>query len=374
MEILFWTSALTVAYVYVGYPLVLAAWQRVARRPIHAERPGGNSLPSVSVIVAARNEGRRLPARIDNLFAQDYPAHLVQIIVVSDGSEDDTTGRLAPYGRRVRLIEQPPLGKASALNRGAAAATGEVLVFADARQRFQADALRHLVTPLLDERVGAVSGELVLDAEVSDAEGPASASSAAEGVGLYWRYEKWLRRHESEVGSTLGVTGAIWAVRRRLWQPLPPETLLDDVLAPMRVVLAGHRVVFAPDARAFDAVSADVGAEQRRKVRTLAGNYQLLVLEPRLLLPVVNPVWLPFVSHKLGRLLVPYALVALLISSAALASQHIFYGLALVGQTAFYVLALHGAALESDKATSVPAASRAELRASRKELVNAQVD
>jgi hypothetical protein len=143
----------------------------------------------------------------------------------------------------------------------------------------------------------------------------------------------------------LGATGAIYALRRALWCPLPDGTLLDDVLAPMRAVLEGYRVVFAPAARAYDRSSSDAETERRRKVRTLGGNYQLLWLEPRLLLPFVNPVWVQFVSHKLGRLLVPYALMALLLSNTALASKHIFYGITLTLQVAFYVLAAHGAAI-----------------------------
>ena len=154
-----------------------------------------------------------------------------------------------------------------------------------------------------------------------DCESGSSASTMGGGVGAYWRYEKWLRRHESLVGSTVGSTGAIYALRRELWRPLPAETILDDVLAPMQAVLAGARVIFEGSARAFDRVSPIGKAEFQRKTRTLAGNYQLLRLQPRLLLPFVNPVWLQFVSHKLGRLVVPYALCAVFVSSAVLAGQ-----------------------------------------------------
>ncbi len=139
-----------------------------------------------------------------------------------------------------------------------------------------------------------------------------------DGVGFYWRYEKALRRLESEVGSMLGATGAIYALRRALWQPLPPGTILDDVLAPMRAVLAGSRVCFEPRAQAFDYTPPDASTESRRKIRTLAGNVQILWFEPRLLVPFVNPVWLQYSSHKVGRLLVPYALMTLLASSIIL--------------------------------------------------------
>jgi cellulose synthase/poly-beta-1,6-N-acetylglucosamine synthase-like glycosyltransferase len=178
------------------------------------------------------------------------------------------------------------------------------------------------------------------------------ASAIAEGVGLYWRYEKTLRRLESTVGSTLGATGAIYALRRSLWRPLPEDTLLDDVLAPMRAVLAGQRMIFDRRARAFDRTPEDSSAEARRKIRTLAGNVQILWLEPRLLVPVVNPVWLQYVSHKVGRLLVPYALIMLLAASIALAGQHPFFTLALIAQGMVYLLGGYGAWLERKAANA----------------------
>ncbi len=216
----------------------------------------------------------------------------------------------------------------------------DVLVFADARQLFAADALRALVSPMADSRVGGVSGALVLDVESGDQRG------FGDGVGAYWRFEKWLRSQESCIGSTVGATGAIHAIRRSLWQPLPPDTILDDVLAPMRVVLAGYRVVFEGAARAFDQATSSAPDEFRRKSRTLAGNYQLLRFEPRLLVPWANPIWVQFVSHKMGRLLVPYALVVLLVASGALAAAGWLYALAFACQVVFYGLAGYGAALE----------------------------
>jgi cellulose synthase/poly-beta-1,6-N-acetylglucosamine synthase-like glycosyltransferase len=340
METVFWTSVLIVAYVYLGYPVLLAAWSAAAGRPVRKERPPRAEWPTVSVVVAVHNEAHRLPARLRNLLAQDYP-HPLDIVVVSDGSTDEPARAIAPFAGRVRLIERPRGGKPAALNAGVEAARGDVLVFADARQRFAPEAIAELVANLRDPAIGGVTGELVLDGDGGDA-----GSSMAEGVGLYWKYETWLRRHESHVASTLGATGAIYAVRRPLWRPLPEATLLDDVLAPMRIVLAGHRVVFDPRARAFDRVSPNGAAEARRKTRTLAGNYQILALEPRLLNPFVNPVWFQYVSHKLGRLLVPWALVAALVASAALAGGSWFYLLALILQLGFYSLAALGGWME----------------------------
>ena len=356
MEAIFWASAVLIAYVYAGYPALLSgwAWMVSAFRP---EDPPADRAdwPGVSVVLAARNEAQRLPARIENLLASDYPKDRLQIIVASDGSTDATVEALAPYARWIDLIMLPPGGKARALNAAVSRAVHPILVFADARQQFAPDAIRRLVRHFARLSVGAVSGELVLDAEARPAPraatGPddrpaAAASTIGDGIGLYWRYEKWLRRREAIVGSTLGVTGAIYAMRRALWQPLPPDAILDDVLGPMRVVLRRHRVIFDGTALAFDQAAAHAGAELRRKVRTLAGNFQLLRLEPRLLVPFVNPVWLQFVSHKLGRLLVPYALVALFAASVWLAGRSVFYATALAAQAVFYGLAAYGALLD----------------------------
>jgi poly-beta-1,6-N-acetyl-D-glucosamine synthase len=344
MELAFWTAFLVVAYVYAGYPGLLAIWARIAPKTVRAAA----ATPAVSIVVAARNEAATLEARLENLLALDYPSDRVQIIVVSDGSTDRTPDILRAHAERVDAVFVPAGGKALALNAGVAAATHGIVVFTDTRQAFAPDALRALVAPFADPKVGGVTGELLLDCESvagTPPRSPAAGKSIGEGVGVYWRYEKWLRHKESLVGSTVGATGAIYALRRDHWRPLPAETILDDVLAPMRAVLGGSRVVFERTARAYDrAAGADV--EFRRKTRTLAGNYQLLALEPRLLLPVVNPVWWQFVSHKVGRLVVPWALAVMVVSSAVLAPASALYALAFAGQLAFYALALYGAVLD----------------------------
>jgi cellulose synthase/poly-beta-1,6-N-acetylglucosamine synthase-like glycosyltransferase len=332
--------------------------------------------PGVSIVIAARNEGRRLAGRIDNLLDLDYPAARRQIIFVSDGSTDDSLQVLARYEPTVERVAITAGGKARALNAGVERARFGLLLFADARQAFAPDALRALVAPFADPQVGAVSGELVLEGEArdrrtltSDRRGRAvrpiaaaadrrapvnrrhsAQSTIAEGVGLYWRYEKQIRRDESAIASTMGATGAMYAMRRSLWRPLPEDTILDDVLAPMRCVLAGSRVVFNDRARAYDRAARNAKDEIRRKRRTLAGNYQLFWLEPALLLPWRNPAWIQFVSHKVARLAVPYALLPLWLLSLLLSRRSMVYAAAFAAQCLFYLFATYGAWLEKHEA------------------------
>jgi cellulose synthase/poly-beta-1,6-N-acetylglucosamine synthase-like glycosyltransferase len=367
----FWLLVAFVCYVYIGYPLGLHLWKRLWPKPL-VIREHSVRTPGVSIVVAVRNEGPRLAGRLDNLLSLDYPPDSRQIIIVSDGSTDNSLDVVAQYGSMAEGVALPSGGKARALNAGVARARHPLLVFADARQAFAPDALRALVGPFSDPEVGAVSGELVLDGEtrdrrtqVSDRRNPigrpipsdverrspairrvAARSTIVEGVGLYWQYEKQIRRDEAAIGSTMGATGAMYAMRRSLWQPLPPDTILDDVLAPMRCVLAGFRVVFADRARAFDRTARDAKTESLRKRRTLAGNYQLLWLEPALLLPWRNPAWIQFVSHKVARLAVPFALPPLWLLSLLLTRRSPVYAAAFTAQCLFYLFAGYGAWLE----------------------------
>jgi cellulose synthase/poly-beta-1,6-N-acetylglucosamine synthase-like glycosyltransferase len=243
-------------------------------------------------------------------------------------------------------------GKAEALNSGVAMATGEVVLFADARQRFERRAIRELVANFADASVGAVSGELVL----LDGQG----KEASDAVGAYWRYEKTLRAMESDIHSVPGATGAIYAIRRELFVPLSMGTILDDVMIPMRIVLAGKRVIFDPAAQAYEVADRDMREEYERRIRTLAGNYQLFAMMPELLAPWRNRLFVQVVSHKLGRLVVPYCLLALFVANLFL--LHGFYLAVFAGQVLWYALAgigwfisTRGAAARCNAAPTVPA-------------------
>ncbi|HVG17436.1 MAG TPA: glycosyltransferase family 2 protein [Blastocatellia bacterium] len=302
---LFWISIAAITYAYVGYPV--AVWllarlrsQNVLKSPI---------TPRVSVVIACHNEADNIEARIRNLFECDYPANLLEVIVVSDGSTDLTADVARRYvSDRVRVFAYDDRkGKAVALNVGVEAASGEIILFADARQRFEPGAISQLVANFADPRVGAASGELLLDGS--------DGASVGEGVGLYWKYEKWIRKSESRFSSVIGATGAIYAIRRELWEPLPPMTILDDVYTPMRIAMGGRRVVFEEKARAHDITTDSASREFSRKVRTLMGNYQLCQLMPGLLVPS-GVLLYQFYSHKLMRLAAPIFLLILLMTNA----------------------------------------------------------
>jgi cellulose synthase/poly-beta-1,6-N-acetylglucosamine synthase-like glycosyltransferase len=274
--------------------------------------------PSVTAVIAVHDGARHIQAKLDGLLALDYPQGLLDIVVACDGCTDDTARLCRAMGdARIRVLEfDTRRGKAACINDAVAQARGEVLLMTDVRQRLEPDALRRLVANLGDPAVGAVSGELRLfDAH----------TGFARGIDAYWRYEKLVRRAESRSGSVVGVSGALYAMHRELFRPLPPGTVLDDVLVPMQVVAAGRRVVFEPQAVAWDATSQQPQEERRRKIRTLAGNYQLIQLAPWLLLPWRNPLWFRFVSHKLLRLLAPWLLLGLALAAALLATRHALF-------------------------------------------------
>jgi cellulose synthase/poly-beta-1,6-N-acetylglucosamine synthase-like glycosyltransferase len=337
LETLFWLGAACVVYPYVVYPLTMGLLARLKRNRSTAppERPGEESPSPVSVILAAYNEEMRIGRRLGQLLGQlDAAARSSEVIVVSDGSTDRTAERTRSWARRderVRVVSfATNWGKAAALNAGCALARHEIVVFADARQSWAPDALARLVSNFADSSVGAASGELIVE----------SAPGVLAGVGLYWRLEKWLRQQESSVASSVGVTGAISAVRRFLFRPLPPGTILDDVYWPLCVAMQGYRVVHDPSARAYDRLPQSVRDEFLRKIRTLSGNFQLLGRLPTALAPARNPVWVQFLSHKVMRLTVPWALLVMLGASAALPCP--FYRAVFWLQIEFYVVALAG--------------------------------
>ena len=328
MKVLFWGAAAFIVYTYVGYLGWL--WFRARMRSWVLRR--GKYEPSVSVVMVVRNEEVILEKKLRNLLAMDYPQERFDVVVVSDGSTDRTDEILRDQSRNPRiriLLKQLGQGKACGVNDAVSVASGEVIMFVDARQQIEAGALRALTENFADPDVGCVSGALIL--------GDPELGESGRGMGLYWRLEKKIRELESASGSVVGATGAIYAVRHDLLCPIPAGTILDDVYIPMQVVRQGKRVMFDPRARAWDTPNLGGSREFSRKVRTLGGNYQLLQLAPWLL-SSDNPIRFEFVSHKLLRLAVPFALAILLLTCISLPGT--FYRTVLALQVMFYALSV----------------------------------
>jgi biofilm PGA synthesis N-glycosyltransferase PgaC len=303
LNIAFWIALACVVYAYAAYPLFLGIAARL--RP-KLRRTGEPFRGSVSLVVAAYNEEMRIGTRLRELIGHLERCQVrAEIIVVSDGSADATAEVARRKGNGlVRVLElSANQGKAAAISACCAEARNDVIVFADVRQTWAPDALQLLLENFNDPSVGAVSGDLVVE----------STPGVMTGVGLYWRYEKWLRKQESRLHSTVGVTGAISAVRRDLFRAIPPGTILDDVYWPLHVAMQRKRVLHDGRAKAFDRLPDRARDEYRRKIRTLTGNFQLLTRLPAAFLPWRNPVWFQLMSHKLCRLLVPWALAVLFI-------------------------------------------------------------
>jgi poly-beta-1,6-N-acetyl-D-glucosamine synthase len=338
---LFWSALCLLCYTFAGYPLLIWLLARYSPRPVRS----GKHAPRVAIIIVGYNERSRVAAKIETCLAQDYPSDRFRVLFVSDGSTDGTDEAVRSFsGDRVGLLSfSQRRGKAACLNDAVASCDEEIVVFTDARQPLNTQAVSRLTEALYDREVGAVSGELMLVAD------PEDTRSFSQGVDAYWRYEKFIRRSEALVHSVPGATGALYAMRRELFVPISPVTILDDVAIPMQAVLKGHRVVFEGRAHAYDRASPSVQQERTRKVRTSAGNFQLLWLYPQLLLPWRNPIFIQFFSHKVLRLLAPWGMAAALIANALLAGRSPVYGAFLAVQVGGYCAPVLGALVPASR-------------------------
>jgi poly-beta-1,6-N-acetyl-D-glucosamine synthase len=323
MLTVFLLSFSLVFYVLAGYPILLAFLARYFGKPI-AKR---DLIDSVSVIIAVRNGERWLRRKIDSVLALNYPPEEMEIIIVSDGSTDGTEDIARSFAARgVRLLIVPPGGKPAALNAAVPQATGNLLLFTDVRQILDRDCLKCMVACMADPSVGVVSGNLKIQR---------GDTLEEESTGLYWRYENAIRHNLSKVDSMLGATGPICMVRRSLYVPIPPDSLLDDMFLPLSVHLAGYRLVLEDRAIAVDEPTLLV-SEFRRKVRTQAGNIQLMGMLPGLFTKR-NRMRFHYISLKIGRLLLPYLLATMLVSSFGLPGS---WRMVAGAQIIFWLLAL----------------------------------
>lgn len=340
MRVIVITTALgslsVLGYTYVGYPVLIGALARVFPMDIVED---AHWEPRVTACIPVFNAASHLAGKVASLLALDWPADKLEILLYSDGSTDDTdriAADLAAKHPQVKLIRaEQRRGKPAGVNHMVEVATGEVLLMTDVRQPLVPGALRALVTKLADPRVACVSGNLLLE--------------GGSGAAAYWRYENWIRKQEASFRGMVGVTGPLYVIRKGDMAKLPSGVILDDMWVPMRLRLEGRRILFAEDAVCTDEAFGDE-REYGRKVRTLAGNYQLFGLLPELLSPLGNPSWFEISSHKLLRLACPWALVSLLGSTAVLALSpktgavvRLGAGALLGGQVVFYGLGALGA-------------------------------
>jgi cellulose synthase/poly-beta-1,6-N-acetylglucosamine synthase-like glycosyltransferase len=328
--VVFWLSLASLLYVYGGFPLLVMLAGKVLDRTVRKQPV----TPRLSLIIAAYNEEEGIADRLDNALAVDYPRESLEILVASDGSSDATGTIVGRYAARgVRLLSLPRRGKIPALTDAVQEATGEILVFSDANTVFQPDALRALARNFADPTVGGVAGNTSYRVE-------AGSESSSRGENSYWQYDTWLKQLESRTGSVVSAHGGLYAVRRELFQPPVDPAVTDDFIISTAVVEQGYRLVFEPEAQAWEVAVPETTREFRRRVRLMTRGLRAVAQRRRLLNPARYGFYsVVLFSHKVLRRLLPLALVALFVSSLYLASGDGFYLAAAIGQVLFYGVA-----------------------------------
>lgn len=311
LRALLWGSVSFGLYVYVGYPLLLALLARLWGKKRPFTPPSGANLPSVTLVIAAYNEEAVIAAKLHNTLALDYPANKLQIIVAADGSDDATPELVHAFAAHGVLLSFAPVrqGKVAAINRAVAQATGTILAFSDANNLYAPDTLRQLVAPFVDSAIGMVSGaKLIL----------AGDGALGDSEGLYWRYEAQIKSWQTALGTTTGAPGEVMAIRRELFELVPPTIINDDLYLAMRLIKQGFNVHYAPLARSYERVSPTAGDEMMRRARMVSGHFQLMSLGWHLL-PHQRPfaLW-HILSHKYARPWLPFAMMGAFVSNVAL--------------------------------------------------------
>ncbi len=342
-EFIFWFGLATVFYTYLGYGLIITLLAAFTRRN-KPETKTESFEPGISFIVAAWNEAAWIRKKAENSLALDYPPERIEFIFVTDGSDDGTPELLEPYDRIKVMHQQERKGKIAAMERAAEKAAHPILIFSDANTTLNNQALRNIVKHYANPEVGAVAGEKRIRMEDEEA-----ASGAGEG--LYWKYESYLKKCDYRFYSVVGAAGELFSVRRDLYEPIEPDTLLDDFVISMRVAEKGFRVAYAPDAWAEERPSADVRAEMSRKVRIAAGGIQSVLRLRSLLNPFTNlRLWFLYISHRVLRwTLAPLFLPLIFVTNILLYSDSVIYLIAIILQLMFYTMALLGYILERRK-------------------------
>ena len=329
----------SLVYMYIGYPILLMLLSKLINRKETDEFNSDPSdrLPTVSLIIAAYNEESIIEEKIKNSVALDYPKELFEVVIASDGSDDKTNSIVTHYAEQCDLINfikyQRRQGKAHALNEGVVHSKGEILVFSDANVIYEKNAIKEIVQKFLDPEIGGVCGKVLLYS---------SASNEAGGESLYMKYERFIHKHESIIKTMIGTDGAMYAVRRELYSPLPSSAIVDDFIIAMKVAGQGYRVVYADSAQGYEKSAPSIESEFKRKVRIFAGGFQSALFLRHILNPLKDPfLAVGFFSHKLLRWSSPFFLLCVLLSNISLLGD-LFYLYLFVLQLAFYGCALLG--------------------------------
>ncbi|MCU1720389.1 glycosyltransferase family 2 protein [Pseudomonas sp. 5P_5.1_Bac1] len=329
-ELIFWLCLLLPLYAWLGYPLLLSL-----AAPFCTRREPGPHVPlSISVVIAAHNEQRHIEQKLRSVLNQDYAAAALQIVLASDGSNDRTVAcARAVSDPRVQVLDLPRLGKAAALNRAVSLCQGEVLVFTDADNQWADDTLRHLLLPLATPGVGGSAGQMII---------PRPGKGLSLGDSLYRHFEAWVRRVENRTGCMVSADGALLALRRELFQPIPPQ-VNDDFFISTCAPAAGQRLVYVPEAVVLDYGVDEAGKQFRRRQRVTVGGLQSLAARRSLLNPLRHGLYaIALISHKLLRRLAPVLLLPLLLSNLWLLDDGAFYRWTCSMQLLGYAVALVG--------------------------------
>ncbi len=333
IEFAFWFLAALVLYVYLGYPVLLYLYARLRPKP-NSRLP--DELPSVTLLISAFNEEDCIAEKLENSLALDYPKDKLQVVVISDQSSDRTDEIVKGFADRgVKLLRMKERGgKTLGLNAAVAESASDVVVFSDANAMYQVDAIRALIAPFSDQRVGAVVGESTYADTDSD---------AGESESLYWRYETAIKQMESRAGSVVGGDGAIYAVRRSLYRPMGAD-VLSDFVNPLQVVEQGYRCLYERNAISVEEVAGSFDKEFKRKVRIVNRAWRATMSMKRLLNPLRYG-WFAWqlISHKLLRWLVPLFLVMILVTNTLILGKGFLYLFTFAAQIVFYTFAFVGA-------------------------------
>lgn len=343
LKILFWAMLLIVFYTYIGYGILLYIIIRLKRlfkgKPLKAVLPSDEELPTMTLMICAYNEEDVVEEKMANTLALDYPRDKFRIMWVTDGSNDCTNELLQAYPEVDIVFSPERRGKTAALKHGLSELKTRYVAFTDANTMINRDALREIARLFMDPTVGCVSGEKRVAARKA-------GEMAAEGEGLYWRYESTLKKWDSELYSAMGAAGELYAIDPTLVREVPDEALLDDFMMSMYIVQAGRRIAYTPDAYALEYGSANIFEESKRKRRIAAGGLQSIWWLRSMLNPLHQPlVAFQYISHRVLRWSVtPVALIILLIVNALLVyfKAGAFYTVILVLQLLFYLMALAG--------------------------------